>query len=56
MGKSGILNAKNTRGYAVDFRQDLGEKDAKRCTALVKNGGVEALEIPIKSENRYGGD
>lgn len=64
MGKSGILNAKNARRYATNFKQDIKTKSAKRCAKLVKkkknnksrNRGVEAPENLIKSENRYSGD
>lgn len=56
-GKSGILDAKNARGYAMCFRKDVEEKYAKRCAEFVflKNGAVEALAILIKSENGHGG-
>lgn len=54
-GKSGSLDAKNGRGYAMNFRQDVEGKYARRYAELVENGGVETSEILIKLENMYGG-
>lgn len=40
MAKSGILDAKNARGYAMGFGQDVEEKKyAKKCAEMVKNEG-----------------
>lgn len=55
-GKPGSLGAKSSRGYVMNFRQDVEGKYARRCAKLVENEGLETLKILIKSENMYGED